>query len=351
MVFISYSHDSDSFCDKILDFSNELRSNGIDAIIDQYEDAPAEGWPRWMESQICNAEYVLVVCTNEYNDKATLKTHVTSGLGVKWESNIILNQLYATGAVTNKFIPVIFNENDKDAILAPLKGQTFYNVSFDRQKETLKNRLLGIKNNIKPPLGTIASMPLRKAKPDARLLITGVIDYETWNKANWKGVGYLSDLSHPPCLGLMHENTDAAIKIFSDWKRRFGNVDKNDEIYISIIEQNDNPAYFVHIGADIIGVKKRLKSTGVDLNDEYKYFVQLDRWHKMEIVDKKYLELFKQEYYRHKIYYLIPMQNVSGEIIPLFDFSIRKTKIRFVKTSELEEGDYDHIALTFDQEH
>ena len=55
MVFISYSHDSDDFCDKILKFSNEFRNFGIDANIDQYEDAPPEGWPRWMESQIRNA--------------------------------------------------------------------------------------------------------------------------------------------------------------------------------------------------------------------------------------------------------------------------------------------------------
>ena len=39
IVFISYSQDSLSFSDKVLDFSNRLRSEGIDAILDQYEEA------------------------------------------------------------------------------------------------------------------------------------------------------------------------------------------------------------------------------------------------------------------------------------------------------------------------
>lgn len=49
IVFISYSQDSLSFADQVLSFANKLRREGIDAILDQYEEAPSEGWPRWME--------------------------------------------------------------------------------------------------------------------------------------------------------------------------------------------------------------------------------------------------------------------------------------------------------------
>ena len=52
VVFISYSQDSIFFSDQVLKFSNKLRSEGIDAVLDQYENAPAEGWPRWTEKQI-----------------------------------------------------------------------------------------------------------------------------------------------------------------------------------------------------------------------------------------------------------------------------------------------------------
>ncbi|MEA5067887.1 MAG: toll/interleukin-1 receptor domain-containing protein [Christensenellaceae bacterium] len=57
-VFISYSHQNSDYETKILDFSNRLREDGIDANIDLYEEAPSEGWPRWMENQIKQSDYV-----------------------------------------------------------------------------------------------------------------------------------------------------------------------------------------------------------------------------------------------------------------------------------------------------
>ena len=56
IVFISYSQDSVTFADQVLAFSNKLRSEGIDTILDQYEEAPPEGWPRWMENSINKAD-------------------------------------------------------------------------------------------------------------------------------------------------------------------------------------------------------------------------------------------------------------------------------------------------------
>ncbi|UCH96269.1 MAG: TIR domain-containing protein [Candidatus Aminicenantes bacterium] len=65
-VFISYSQDSEEHCRKVLALSNRLRQDRINAIIDQYEESPAEGWPRWMEKQICNADFVILICTEKY---------------------------------------------------------------------------------------------------------------------------------------------------------------------------------------------------------------------------------------------------------------------------------------------
>jgi hypothetical protein len=44
-VFISYSHDSGAHEDRVLDFANRLRKDGIDAESDRYENSPAEDWP------------------------------------------------------------------------------------------------------------------------------------------------------------------------------------------------------------------------------------------------------------------------------------------------------------------
>lgn len=37
-VFISYAHDTEQFADKVLELSNELRGNNIDANIYQYDE-------------------------------------------------------------------------------------------------------------------------------------------------------------------------------------------------------------------------------------------------------------------------------------------------------------------------
>ena len=51
-VFISYSWDSEEHVREVLDLSNRLRSEGVDCVLDQYEESPPEGWPRWMDRKI-----------------------------------------------------------------------------------------------------------------------------------------------------------------------------------------------------------------------------------------------------------------------------------------------------------
>ena len=65
-VFVSYSHDSAEHADKVLAFANKLRADGIDAVLDQYEVSPPEGWPSWMYRHIRDDDFVLMVCTETY---------------------------------------------------------------------------------------------------------------------------------------------------------------------------------------------------------------------------------------------------------------------------------------------
>ncbi|MCA9710484.1 MAG: toll/interleukin-1 receptor domain-containing protein, partial [Myxococcales bacterium] len=43
-VFISYSHESDEHQRRVLGLANQLRKDGLDARLDQYESNPPEGW-------------------------------------------------------------------------------------------------------------------------------------------------------------------------------------------------------------------------------------------------------------------------------------------------------------------
>jgi hypothetical protein len=54
-VFISYSHDSPHHARRVLELSERLRGDGIDARIDQHTPWPSEGWPRLMEGKLREA--------------------------------------------------------------------------------------------------------------------------------------------------------------------------------------------------------------------------------------------------------------------------------------------------------
>jgi hypothetical protein len=66
IVFISYSHDSQEHAELVLALSDRLRDDGIDCLLDQYEVSPPEGWPLWMDRQIHEANFVLMICTPTY---------------------------------------------------------------------------------------------------------------------------------------------------------------------------------------------------------------------------------------------------------------------------------------------
>ena len=65
-VFISYSHDSRKHKDRVLDLSDRLHADGIDCHIDEYEESPPEGWPRWMVNQIKRAAFVRCTPLSRY---------------------------------------------------------------------------------------------------------------------------------------------------------------------------------------------------------------------------------------------------------------------------------------------
>lgn len=53
--------------------------------------------------------------------------------------------------------------------------------------------------------------------------VSSVINVHAWNQAEWRGCMYYKlSPSAPPCMAFLLENVDAAEKIFSNWRKRFG---------------------------------------------------------------------------------------------------------------------------------
>jgi len=102
-VFLSYSYDDEKHVQTVLELSNRLRDEGVECVLDQYEQSPPEGWPRWMDRKIREAHFVLVICTEEYNRRLLGGEPKDGGLGVKWEGGIIYQHLYNAGGNNTKF--------------------------------------------------------------------------------------------------------------------------------------------------------------------------------------------------------------------------------------------------------
>lgn len=158
-VFISYTHDSDEHKGFVLKYSDSLNDpGGLDCWIDQYvEDAGVErGWPHWMRTKTSNAKYVLVVCTKKYLDRFNGEpSEAGKGKGSKFESYLMLNEIYQNGSLNPKFIPVVVTAEDVKYIPDILQSHTYYNLADEESKRLLYRKLTNQPRNVKPKVSEI----------------------------------------------------------------------------------------------------------------------------------------------------------------------------------------------------
>ena len=149
-VFVSYSHDPlsvDAVVEKrerdrlralhrahALDLAEYLRRHGIDGRIDQYrEDDPPESWPQWMERQIVECDYVLMVCTPSYFHYVTQEADDSEGsekgLGSRFEGRIIYGYL-TKKPTARKFIPIFFGPRQPKYIPHVIAQSASYQILF-----------------------------------------------------------------------------------------------------------------------------------------------------------------------------------------------------------------------------
>ncbi len=156
-VFISYSWDSNQHKARVLELCDRLRAEGVDCNIDQYEIAPSQGWSRWIIDQIEWADFVLVVCTEEYEQRFRDRAKTGRGLGVRWEGAIITQIIYDGGARNTKFIPIVFSSQELSCIPNPLRIAARYVLEDDY--EDLYRHLTDQPRAVKPELGNLVKLP------------------------------------------------------------------------------------------------------------------------------------------------------------------------------------------------
>jgi len=345
-VFISYTHDSKEHIDLILKIANKLRSEGIDIVLDQYEQSPAQGWPKWMDQNINSAEFVLMICTENYYKRVMDEEKEGIGLGVKWEGRLIYQHIYNSDSKSNKFIPVLIKKEDSKFIPIPVQGATHYNLTEDEDYNKLYWHLRGVNLNEKPKLGELRPLP---EKPKRSIFLGGFIDVDLWNNAQWYGTafGFDGPMKEPPIMCLIFKEKEPAQEIMKKWLLRLGDTDKYNELRISIIEGDipgEEQGYSVHISSNIENIIKRADDEGIWMPKDI--FFMISRLHRMNPEkNSPNLPIFKELYERFGSYILRFGIMEDGKIKMLNEFLHKKNiELRNVRDIKSKE-DMDSVIL------
>ena len=114
-AFVSYSWDDESHKDWVATLATHLRRDGIDTTLDQWHAVPGDQLTAFMEREIRENDYVLIICTPNYR----MKSDERRG-GVGYEGAIMTAEIFTSGN-HRKFIPVLAQGTWGEA--APVVGE------------------------------------------------------------------------------------------------------------------------------------------------------------------------------------------------------------------------------------
>ncbi len=138
-AFISYSHDSEEHKKNVHEFSERLRLENFNCWIDQYEIVPVQGWLKWMEQQIKDADFVLTVCNERYGK--IFSGEIEEGKGVTREATYISQEIYDKFGKNEKFIPITLSDEDREHVPPILSQGNIYNIYRPEEFQKLVNHL------------------------------------------------------------------------------------------------------------------------------------------------------------------------------------------------------------------
>lgn len=150
-VFISYSHDDKQHEEWVLKLATDLRSHGVDTILDQWDLRLGSDLRFFMEKGLSASNLVLCVCSEMYVQK------VNSGEGGAGYEGMIISQPLLSNANSEFVIPIVRSNPSQQKI--PMTFGTKYYIDFSDDTRyvekywELLERIYGEDTKKKPPLG------------------------------------------------------------------------------------------------------------------------------------------------------------------------------------------------------
>jgi len=132
-VFLSYSHEEPEHDEWVVSLAKLLRGNGVDAYLDKWDLTSGQDTTYFMESQIRDSDFVVLICTPLYAEKSIIPRG-----GVGYEKNIISAEMLQASDLRPKFLPIL-RKGDFDNALPTYLGSKY---AIDFRKTANENTAL-----------------------------------------------------------------------------------------------------------------------------------------------------------------------------------------------------------------
>lgn len=176
------------------------------------------------------------------------------------------------------------------------------------------------------------------------LQVFSPINIPLWDKARWRGLGFVTfpDTPRAPELVLLFTDIEAGLKIFRGWRKRLGEMDKDEWIGLTLITgiNNENPAdYRLEITIDHDYLCRRSKPNNP--------FMLVNRMQDMEPADTANLDRFLDAYKQTGRYQLVPgfQKDERSEPSCVRELFIEKSKLRIVPAWQIGPNDPANMAI------
>ena len=176
------------------------------------------------------------------------------------------------------------------------------------------------------------------------LQVLSPINMALWDKAHWGGLGFAICPGDPPIpeLILLFENLEAGMKIFRGWRKRLGDVDRDEWIGLTLItgiDRHHTAHYRVAVSINEDYLARRVKPM--------ERFVHVHRMQDMTPADSTNLDRFLHLYKKFGSYRLAPGLLASTQSMPPYarELFIQKRRLRIVPAWQIGPNNPVSAAL------
>lgn len=136
-VFISYSWDSPEHKTWVRRFANDLQKNGVNVWLDQFEIRLGDDVTKFMERAVTEADYVLLVCTENFGQKANERQG-----GVGYEQAIVTSEILNSRPIRGRFVCMLRQGAPSSALPRYMQSRLWVDCRDDSRYSNALDQIL-----------------------------------------------------------------------------------------------------------------------------------------------------------------------------------------------------------------